>query len=172
MADMVSWARLETGSRDRELAPGLEARLYDPLWLLGRQWQFGEFAAGRGGSVISASVSASIAPLTGLRPGRTGASVPHAANGAPLEAVVEADDVHAAPTLRMRVRAGQQFERMLGTGLATKYAGLYRTAYAISTPVAHDAPSRRFAALVAGRAIDSERLAAELRAALPNLPAK
>src|SRR4051812_9009281 len=145
MADSVRWARLEPRSRDRELAPGLEARLHDPLWLLGRQWQFGEFAAGKGGSAIAAQVSATVAPLTAVRPGRTGASAPYAVNGTPLEAIVEADDIHAAPTLRMRVRAGQQFERMLGA-LAVKYAGLYRTAYPIAAPAAPDDNSRRFGA--------------------------
>src|SRR5262249_59867727 len=106
MADMVSWSRLEPGSRDRELAPGLEARLYDPLWLLGRQWQFGEFAAGRSGSAIAANVSATVAPLNAVRQGRTGAPAPYAVGGPPLEAVVEADDVHAAPTLGRRGRPG------------------------------------------------------------------
>ena len=44
-AEPTRWARLEPRSRDRELAPGLEARVHDPLWLLGRQWQFGELDA-------------------------------------------------------------------------------------------------------------------------------
>src|SRR4051794_28445617 len=128
MADPVRWTRLELGSRDRELAPGLEARLHDPLWLLGRQWQFGEFAGGRTGSAIAAQVSASVTPLTALRQGRPGgaAARPYAVAGAPLEALVEADDVHTAPTLRMRVRAGQQFERMLAARGLAKYAPLYR----------------------------------------------
>ncbi|MGH7265759.1 MAG: SDR family oxidoreductase [Candidatus Rokuibacteriota bacterium] len=55
------WARLEPTSRDRELAPGLEARVHDPLWLLGRQWQFGELAA--------AERQALIAPIPLGRPG-------------------------------------------------------------------------------------------------------
>ncbi len=52
------WARLEPDARDPELAPGLQARIADPLWLLGRQWQFGEFAASDGGSAITAQLSA------------------------------------------------------------------------------------------------------------------
>ena len=64
------WARLEPSSRDPELAPGLEARVHDPLWLLGRQWQFGELTASDGGSAILAQVTASVTPLNKLRPGR------------------------------------------------------------------------------------------------------
>src|SRR5215218_411533 len=164
------WARLEPVSRDRELAPGLEARIDDPLWLLGRQWQFGEFAAGDGGSAIVANVSASVAPMTKLRPGRPGPSARmgnYAVSAVPLEALVEGEDIRAAPTARMRVRAGQHFERLLAAGNVGQYAGDYRKAYPIAaTPDAPDAGSRRFLTLVAGRAIDGERLYRDLKASL------
>ncbi|MDA0171419.1 hypothetical protein OJ998_20130 [Solirubrobacter taibaiensis] len=156
---MSTWQRLEPSSRDRELSPGLEARLHDPLWLLGRQWQFGEFAAGATGSAITTEVTASVAPLTGLRHGRTGAPQPYAVNGAPLEALVEADDVHAAPTRRSRVRAGQHFERLLTARSLAKYVTTFRTAY----PLGGDSA-------FAGRAIDGVALAADVRANRP-LPA-
>ena len=38
-----AWTRLEPSSVTGDPTPGLEARLHDPLWLLTRQWQFGEF---------------------------------------------------------------------------------------------------------------------------------
>ena len=173
------WARLEPVSRDRELAPGLEARIHDPLWLLGRQWQFGEFAASDGGSAIVAQVSASVAPLTKLRAGRPNPA-PRIGNysvaALPLETVVEADDVRAAPTARMRVRSGQHFERLLAARNVAKYAAGYRAAYPIAaTPAPDDAGSRRFLALVAGRAIDGEKLYKDLKTSLratpPALPA-
>jgi hypothetical protein len=173
------WARLEPGSRDPELAPGLEARVYDPLWLLGRQWQFGEFAASDGGSAILAQITASVAPLNKLRPGRptpTPRFGNYSATAMPLETLVEADDIHAAPTARMRVRAGQHFERLLSARNLGQYVGGFRTAYPIAaTPDPGDAPSRRFLAVVAGRAIDGEKLyrdlTTSLRATPPALPA-
>jgi hypothetical protein len=173
------WARLEPVARDRELAPGLEARIHDPLWLLGRQWQFGEFAASDGGSVIVAQVTASVATLTKVRPGRP-TPTPRIGNysvtSMPLETLVEADDIRAAPTARMRVRGGQHFERLLAARNVGKYAGAYRTAYPIAaTPAPDDADSRRFLALVAGRAIDGEKLYKDLKVSLratpPALPA-
>ena len=173
------WARLEPTSRDRELAPGLEARVHDPLWLLGRQWQFGEFAAADGGSAIVAELSGSAAPLSKLRLGRPVAA-PRVSNysvpAVPLETLVEADDVRAAPTARMRVRAGQHFERLLAARGLGRYAAAYRAAYPIAaTPPAADAASRRFLAVVAGRAIDGDKLLKDLRAPLraspPALPA-
>jgi hypothetical protein len=173
------WARLEPASRDRELAPGLEARINDPLWLLGRQWQFGEFAASDGGSTIVAQISASVAPLTKLRPGRPGPAARtgnYVVSAVPLETLVEADDIRAAPTARLRVRAGQHFERLLAVRNMGQYAAAYRTAYPIAAaPGTLDSASRRFLALVAGRAIDGEKLFKDLKASLrltpPALPA-
>ena len=116
---------LEPTSRDRELAPGLEARVHDPLWLLGRQWQFGEFAAADGGSAVVAELSGSAAPLSKLRLGRPVAA-PRVCNysmpAVPLETLVEAEDVRAAPSVRMRVRAGQHFERLLAARGLGRYA--------------------------------------------------
>jgi hypothetical protein len=173
------WARLEPASRDPELAPGLEARVYDPLWLLGRQWQFGEFAASDGGSAILAQVTASVAPLNKLRPGRptpTPRFGSYSATAMPLETLVEADDIHAAPTARMRVRAGQHFERLLSARGLGQYVGGFRAAYPIAAaPDPGDAPSRRFLAVVAGRATDGEKLYRDLKTSLratpPALPA-
>ncbi|MCX5065998.1 hypothetical protein OOJ91_08890 [Micromonospora lupini] len=173
------WARLEPAARDPELAPGLEARVHDPLWLLGRQWQFGEFAASDAGSAILAQVTASVAPLSKLRPGRltpTPRIGNYSATAMPLEALVEADDIHAAPTARMRVRAGQHFERLLATRSLGTYVSGYRTAYPIAaTPDPGDSPSRRFLIMVAGRAIDGEKLYRDLKTSLratpPALPA-
>ena len=39
------FVRLEPRSTTGDLAPGLAARVADPLWLLGRQWQLGELLA-------------------------------------------------------------------------------------------------------------------------------
>src|SRR6185312_11855216 len=98
------------------------------------------------------------------------------ATAMPLETLVEADDIHAAPTARMRVRAGQHFERLLAARNLGKYVSGYRTAYPIAaTPDPGDAPSRRLLAVVAGRTIDGEKLYRDhktsLRATPPALPA-
>ncbi len=41
------WTRLEPQSVSGDPTPGLEARVHDPLWLLARQWQLGEFPGRR-----------------------------------------------------------------------------------------------------------------------------
>lgn len=40
--NVTQWQRLESEPAELDLAAGLEARLADPLWLIGRQWQFAE----------------------------------------------------------------------------------------------------------------------------------
>ena len=120
-----------------------------------------------------------MAPLNKLRAGRPVATPRfgnYSATAMPLETLVEADDIHAAPTARMRVRAGQHFERLLAARNLGQYVGGFRTAYPIAaTPDPGDTPSRRFLAMVAGRAIDGEKLYRDLKTSLratpPALPA-
>jgi hypothetical protein len=159
----IRWARLEPRARDKSLAPGLEARVHDPLWLLGRQWQFGELNAdGDVGTAIVAEVSAQVVPLAGYRPGRAdGNGVARAYDVAaqPLETIVEAEDPRSTASVRARVRAGQQFERLLAAHGMARYASAFRAEFALTDVAAPpDAASRRFTALMAGRAIDGQRL--------------
>ena len=52
----VSWLRLEPKIRNSSMKQLLEARLYDPLWTLGRQWQLGEFEGENRGSPVKVEV--------------------------------------------------------------------------------------------------------------------
>jgi len=176
------WVRLEPRARDLGLAPGLEARVHDPLWLLGRQWQLGELTAdGELGSAVVAQLTAEVLPLSRYRPGAaSGGAATHAydATAQPLEALVEAEETPPTPTARARARAGQHFERLLGARGMAKYVAAYRAAFPLRADVAAlDAASRRFVEIVAGRVVDGARLRTALLAALrpasgaPALPA-
>ena len=57
MPSVTTWNRLEPASRPTDVTVGLEARIHDPLWLLGRQWQMQEFAGQDAGSPVSASIA-------------------------------------------------------------------------------------------------------------------
>ena len=41
MPSITSWTRLEPQGSEGDIAEGYAARIYDPLWLLARQWQLG-----------------------------------------------------------------------------------------------------------------------------------
>ena len=163
MADPIRWSRLEPRARDESLVPGLEMRVHDALWLLARQWQFGELSAGSGaGTAVHAEVVTEVAPLTRFRPGRPGdgaADEPYDPAAEPLEARVEAEDPLDAPTARARARAGLQFERLLAAHGVERHVGAYRAAYPLEAPArSADAAEARFLAVVAGRVVDGVRL--------------
>src|SRR5262245_66256589 len=72
------WTRLEPQSRSGDPTPGLEARVHDPLWLLARQWQFGEFQGEDAGTPLTAHVETLAARVTAWQPGAPGAAPPRA----------------------------------------------------------------------------------------------
>jgi len=48
--------RLETVNKTNSVQDGLQARIKDPLWMLGKQWQVGEFRAQDGGHPVRAEI--------------------------------------------------------------------------------------------------------------------
>ena len=56
MSSITFWTRLEPFTRSRTSRTGCRPRVNDPLWLLARQWQTGEFGAEDAGTPVSARV--------------------------------------------------------------------------------------------------------------------
>ncbi len=121
MASITSWMRLQPLSRNAEMENSLQARIYDPLWLLARQWQLGEFQGEDNGSPIMGRWRADAAKLSryysgAIRP-NTIANASRYDQSMPLEKLVERETIlpardHTAK-LRFAAEAGQQFLRML-----------------------------------------------------------
>jgi hypothetical protein len=170
-----SWARLEpltlTGG---DLAPGAQALLADPLWLLGRQGQFDELHGEDAGSPVTATVEGETAPLSRFRPGDEGDAVDLAPPGTPgalpLEAWVEAGEPAVLP-LRLRTQLGLQLVRRLrAAGVAADRVALLARAFRPlddPAPAGGDAPlddprgdARR--RLASGRVPDSAALLSAL----------
>ncbi len=57
------WSRLEPRTRETDFADALAARIQDPMFMLGRQWQFGEFAGEDTGSAVLATLARSVTPV-------------------------------------------------------------------------------------------------------------
>jgi hypothetical protein len=53
---ITTWVRLEPRARSEDLSLSLQARIHDPLWLLTRQWQLGEFQGEDAGSPYKISI--------------------------------------------------------------------------------------------------------------------
>lgn len=117
--------RLEPGHRSGGVQGGLAARVHDPLWLLTRQWQFGEFTAQDAGSPAVVRMSGASAPIDAWRPGVASDWVPYDLGQGPLDAQVEDEPVHI--DVRLRAEGGAALLRVLDD------AGLL----AAATPLLH-----------------------------------
>ena len=89
MASVTLWTRLEPHPRDGSMQRSLQAQVRDPLWMLARQWQIGEFQGEDAGSPVQATMSVQSQPLTGYAPNDTGAGLLPYDPALPLEPHVE-----------------------------------------------------------------------------------
>ena len=138
-SSVTSWTRLEPQVTNADIAVSSNARVFDPLWLMTRQWQVGEFQGEDAGSPVQARVRATAAPLTRAVFGELPAPAsgvqptvqPYDPMRAPLETLVErrrmrANDAGDSRMLKLAVEAGLHFLRMIE--LDTK-AKKYRPAF-------------------------------------------
>src|SRR6266567_4034445 len=119
----TSWTRLESRSRDADMQRTISARVFDPLWMLTRQWQVGEFQGEDTGSPVVARVRAQSAMVSRCYLGELPANTqiqapPYDSDKLPLEVMVERRRVRSSAAteskqLRLTVDAGLHFLRML-----------------------------------------------------------
>jgi hypothetical protein len=195
-SSITSWTRLEPQCTGADMGTSSSARLFDPLWMLTRQWQMGEFQAEDAGTPIQARVRATSAGLTrrflGELPKPAGpgpaaiAAQPYDPSRTPLEVLVERRRMRAADAsdprmLTFAVDAGLHFLRMLEVQpLSRSYRPAFLTKFALQplTPAAAalvDDATVRYMQSMVGRAPDGRQMAATLRttgaAQLANDPA-
>lgn len=171
MASITIWSRIEARCRANDLRPGLEARLHDPLWLLARQWQLGEFEGRDAGSPVAVDVRATAAPFDRCASG-TEAGVPYDPR-VPIEALIErevARPARAAADLRQAAEAGLHFLRLLNQARVPHLRVLYLTRYPLAAVPIMAGPARRLGAVLGRCAIDGVALYADLVAAGDHLP--
>jgi hypothetical protein len=189
-ASITSWTRVEPHARTSDLeeglALGLEARVYDALWLLGRQWQLLELEGQDAGSPVGVEVNGLTTPLSRWRP--NGGQAQDVPAGVPLEAVGERERVlpplggnQAFEDLRLSAEAGLQLLRMIDARLrdpvkSDDYRKRFLREYPLIDPADTgelDAGSRRFLAVTTGRVPDGSRIYTDFQVALgpnPQLP--
>jgi hypothetical protein len=176
---ITSWTRLEPRCREADMRRTLSARVFDPLWLLARQWQLGEFQGEDTGTPVLARVRAKTATLSRCVLGELQVKTPtqgapYDAQRMPLEAMVERQRVRAtAPNdlrmLRLSVEAGLHFLRMLELQpLSRSYRANFIARFALQPPDASqldaaDEPTARFVQTMVGRAPDGRRLEQAMR---------
>ncbi len=105
------YQRLEGRPRQTELDDALAAKIHDPLWMMARQYQFGEFQGEDAGSAIFAKAAISEARLSAIR--KNQGVFRQADPTVPLETTAER--LYPDIDHKMSLRMGKQFLRFLET---------------------------------------------------------
>lgn len=141
---VTTWARIEPQSSDLEPGPdrALQARVHDPAWLLGRQWQLGELTGEDAGSPAWVRVRATRTAISRLRP--AGATSGRALGADEvLEAAIEAEPEPVDWT--RAAQAGAHFLAALRLAGLEQHLAAFREAFPLPDPATSglDAAGRR-----------------------------
>jgi hypothetical protein len=160
---ITSWTRLEPRPRDATMALSLQAQVRDPLWMLTRQWQLGEYAGSDTGSPVQATMGVETQLLTGYRAGLPGATVQPYDSSLPLEVHVEREAIRF--NVRGAVQLGQHFEALVrasGVALPDAVIAAFRAAFPIDAidpnPALAGQSGLRLRSLAAGKVTNGETL--------------
>jgi len=171
---VTTWNRLEPRSTaiDAGPGPGLEARVYDAAWLLGRQWQLGELTGEDSASPGLVRVRIATSRLTRYRPGLDPAAAGPTTQLGPddlLEPVVEREPVGVDDRLAS-AEMGAHFLSLLSAarlqGLRAAFIAAYPLSADLGAPgqAGDDADARRLR-LLGRRSLDGAALHDAVRAA-------
>jgi hypothetical protein len=170
---MASHIRLELSTRCPDLQDGLQARMHDPLWLLARQWQFGEFQGEDVGSPAAVQVVLESAPLSRYQPGAlSGSNAVQAYSplSLALETAVEAESIVTDKKANWQLAAetGLQLNRLLNAEGVGQHRIVFRNSrYVLQPPTVEqrqslDGDSLRFLQVVGKRGVDGVQLYGQL----------
>jgi hypothetical protein len=172
---IVMWNRLEGRPRRPDFSRALKAEVRDPLWMITRQWQMGEFIGEDAGSPVTAKVAWRTDQVTEVH-SPAGGVQPYDPNF-PLEALIEARPVPLTSAGQLhnadlRLMLGRRWKQLLvneGHGARVPdFINPYRFV-APDPDASHDFPMTSHAATwqtlaaIAGRAIDGGKLLLHLR---------
>lgn len=162
---ITSWTHLEPQTRDHDMAKSPEARIYDPFWLLGRQWQIGEMEGIDAGSPIV--VEGNLLTYQLKQPTAVSPFVcSEGTSTLPLEVLVESEEVFDDSSPRLSAEIGSEFIRLLDDAGLHLYARTYINEFPLNLWKLRIADLRRPASFVARLVSEQDGLSAFLRSQL------
>jgi hypothetical protein len=176
---LVLWNRLEGRPRAEEFDRALRAAIRDPLWMLAKQWQLGEFQGDDAGSPVFAKLHLATTRLDKYQPAAHEAQ-PFSTD-VPLEGTVEQRPIPLTMdekvfSLDLRLMLGRHWLKLLRERVGAGFSDFYIGEYGIEVPVegdedqaailAHPEAWQRFAA-VAGRKMDGGDFYLRLKNGVP-----
>ena len=124
--NVTIWNRLNSRARDKDFAKTLQAPIRDPLWMLSRQWQFGEFEAEDTGAPVFACAEWNSTKINKISLNGNDESTTISPE-LPLEAEVER--VETQPDFYLRVEMGRHWIRLLKKNLPAATGNQYVSAF-------------------------------------------
>jgi hypothetical protein len=140
---ITSHNRLEGNPRTEDFVRSLRAEVRDPLWMLCRQWQFGEFQGEDAASAVQAQILG-IHRSPGSVTLFNGQTMPYDPSK-PLEAMVERERL--TPDLYLRVQLGRQLLKFMKEAGLEKHKKALLDQYQLSIdpdPSAQDDPEGHY----------------------------
>ncbi len=129
---ITAYNRLEPRPRSQDFERSLRAEIRDPLWMITRQWQMGEFEAEDAGSAIDARLLTRQTKVDRI-------SLDHEngknySDDIPMETFVERESIvfgnnDLGVTYGLRVKMGQYFLKLHTDALRSKYISKYLEKY-------------------------------------------
>ena len=159
---IITWNRLEGRPRKEDFDRSLKAEVRDPLWMLCRQWQFGEYRGEDTSSAVKAKMQVETTRINRYAPADDPARSYD--DSMPLEVRVEREPVPF--TLAIRVQIGRHFTKLAAAQWPT-VRDAYLNEYPIESPIADsekeahlesDSRAHAYHTAVAGRIVDGEKL--------------
>lgn len=91
LIEKLNYVRLEPSNINYSLKDGIQARIKDPLWMIGRQWQLGEFNSYNGGKPVRVETNFETSLLNKINLGKNQTEWKEFDINKPLEYLVEED---------------------------------------------------------------------------------
>ncbi|MEZ5217808.1 MAG: hypothetical protein R2715_14765 [Ilumatobacteraceae bacterium] len=162
---ITTWSRLEPQPTTADLAPALQAAVADPLWLVHRQWAFGELHGEDAGSPIDVRLAGDLAHVDRYRPGPAAGGAPSVdfdRRAVPLEVVVEREALRTDQP-RIAAVAGQHAVRLLraegATAMVSRFVAEFPLTIAEPADPIADRRGAEWRAMLQGRGLDGFALA-------------
>ena len=124
--------RLEGLPRSAEFEKSLRAEIADPLWMLSRQWQLGEFQGEDAATACQAKILAE-EQQPGIIKLKSGVNFKYEAQENPLEMQVEQEKLE--PNLYLRLQMGRHFVKILKQNNLKSYSEMLLKAFPINENV-------------------------------------
>ena len=106
---IIQWNRLETRPRTLQFDKVLRGEIHDPLWMMARQFQYGEFTHTDSGTAVLAKAQLNSTKFTRFE--SAAGAISAIDEGVPMETRIEAEPV--TPGIKESAAMGEQWMKML-----------------------------------------------------------